>query len=172
MEKYENRYNADLANDWGNLVQRTLSMINKYRDGYVPECSDGFETPLLAEWRSLHSSVIDNLEVDYDNFRFSSILARLWQMIQLSNRFVEVQAPWKLYKASNDSQELDNTLYSLVEMIRIANILVYPVMPSISERIQSQLNIDYPITLEEASNWGRIQGNHKLGDIEPVFPKA
>jgi len=172
MEKYENRYNADLANDWGNLVQRVLSMVNKYRDGFVPGCSDNFETPLLAEWRSLHTAFIETLEAEYDNFKFSFILSKLWQLIQLSNRFVEVQAPWKLYKESNDSKELDNTLYSLVEMIRIANILVYPVMPSVSKRIQCQLNIDYPFSLEEAAKWGRTQPNHKLGDIEPVFPKA
>ena len=172
MEKYENRYNADLANDWGNLVQRVLSMINKYRDGYVPEYSDKFKTPLLDEWRNLHTVYMESIEAEYDSFRFSFILSKLWQLIQLSNRFVEVQAPWKLYKKSKDSKELDNTLYSLVEMIRIANILVYPVMPAISAKIQSQLNIDYPFSLEEAAIWGRTQSNHKLGDIEPVFPKA
>ena len=172
MEKYENRYNADLANDWGNLVQRVLSMIKKYRDGNVPLCSDNFETPLLSQWRNLHSALMETIENDYDSFRFSVVLSKIWQLIQLSNRFVEVQAPWKLYKQSKDSKELDNTLYSLLEMIRIANILIYPVMPSVSRRIQSQLNIDFPFSLDEALKWGRIQGNHKLGEIIPMFPKA
>ncbi|MDV7390180.1 hypothetical protein RZS08_02450, partial [Arthrospira platensis SPKY1] len=99
------------------------------------------------------------------------VLNRIWQLIQLSNRFVEQQAPWHLAKDAARQKELDNTLYSLLEMIRIANILIYPIMPEISEKIQQQLNLRTPFTLNEAAKWGRISAGHISGTIQPIFPK-
>ncbi len=171
MENYEVRYNSDLANDWGNLIQRVLSMINKYRNGSIPEPDKNFTTPLLEEWKTLQKVLVESIDADLNELKFNVILNKIWQMIQLSNRFVEVQAPWKLYKADNASKELDNTLYALVEMIRIANIFLYPVMPQIAQMVRSQLAIDYPFSIEEASLWGRMVAGHKPGKIEPLFPK-
>ncbi len=172
MENYEGRYNADLANDWGNLIQRVLSMVNKYRDGMLPAFDPAFSTPLLDEWKSNHSALIDSLDDDLNELKFNQILNKIWQLIQLSNRFVEVQAPWKLYKSDPQSKELDNTLYALLEMIRISNILIFPVMPTISEKVQQQLAIDYPFSIERANEWGVFKSGHKLGAIEPLFPKV
>lgn len=171
LENYDARYNADLANDWGNLIQRVLSMINKYRDGKVPAPDLLFSTPLLDEWKSLHKELLDTIASDLKELKFHVLLTKIWQLIQLSNRFVEVQAPWKLFKADPDSQELNDTLYALIEMIRIANILVFPVMPTISRKVQDQLAVDYPFTIDEAAVWGRIGAGHQLGAIEPLFPK-
>lgn len=170
MENYEQRYQSDLANDWGNLIQRTLSMINKYRDGKI-YFSDGFPNQVVDQWRDFHSGLLETMEDDYNAMRFNIVLAKIWQLIQLGNRFVDMQAPWKLYKQDKNSKELDFTLYTLAEMIRIANILIYPVMPSISTRVQAQLNIDYPVTVAEAALWGRIPSGHSIGQIEPLFPK-
>ncbi len=171
MENYHQRYQSDLANDWGNLIQRTLSMINKYRDGKVYSTRN-LSNPVVEEWRGILSDILGSIEEDYNTMRINIVLSKVWQLIQLSNRFVDSQAPWKLYKQDKNSEELDFTLYSLVEMIRIANILVYPVMPTISNRVQDQLNINYPITLDEASVWGRISSGHAIGKIEPIFPKS
>lgn len=171
LEKYDARYEADLANDWGNLVQRVLSMIHKYRSGKIPGFDDAFNTGLLTEWKQIYKEFLSAVDSLYDLMKFSGILSTLWQLIQLSNRFVEVQAPWTLYKQDKNSRELDNTLYVLVEMIRIINILLFPVMPTISTRIQGQLNIQAPFLLTEASQWGRINPGHSLGTVEPIFPK-
>ena len=171
IEKFDIRYEADLANDWGNLVQRVLSMIKRYRNGVVPQSDPSYSNKTVAEWKKLHQNLIDSIESEYDAMRFHVVLNRIWQLIQLSNRFVEQQAPWKLAKDETQQEELDNTLCSLIAMIRICNILIFPIMPSITERIQNQLNIDTPLTLEEASCWARIQAGHQIGNIEPLFPK-
>ncbi|RJP56291.1 MAG: methionine--tRNA ligase [Candidatus Auribacter fodinae] len=172
MEKYETRYNADLANDWGNLVQRVLSMVKKYRDGLVPAGMLDSSHDIVAEWKLLHDDLIKSIESLYDEMKFSVVLTKIWQMIQLSNRLVEVQAPWSLYKKDNASRELDNTLYALLEMIRVANILLYPVLPTICKKIQHQLNIDTDFAIEEAAQLGILKAGHSLGEIEPVFPKT
>lgn len=172
MEHYENRYNHDLANDWGNLVQRVLSMVKRYRDGKVPAGNKAYITEVIQEWKTLHTELIDTIESLYDELKFSAVLVKIWQLIQLSNRFVEVQAPWALYKSDKNSQELDDTLYALLEMIRIINILLVPVLPTISGRIRKQLNIDTDFTIAHAEIWGELQEGHVLGDIEPVFPKV
>ena len=174
IEKYEERYNSDLANDWGNLVQRVLSMVNKYREGKVPgyskvESDNGAK--LFEDWKQSLNDLLESIEDSYEKMRFSLILTKIWELIQNSNRFVEEMAPWKLYKAKND-QVLDNTLNTLVEMIRIVNILIYPVMPTISRRIQQQLNIENPFLITEAKVWNRLDPDHILGKIEPMFPKV
>ncbi|MCB1195055.1 methionine--tRNA ligase [bacterium] len=171
IEKFDTRYEADLANDWGNLVQRVLSMLKKYRNGVVPDADVSYGHETVIEWKQLHSALIDTIEEEYDAMRFHVVLNRIWQLIQLSNRFVEQQAPWNLAKDAVLQKELDNTLYSLLEMIRIANILIYPIMPQISEKIQQQLNLSTPFTLDEAAKWGQIKAGHVPGIIQPIFPK-
>lgn len=133
------RYNADLANDYGNLVNRTLNLAERFRGGEVPAVSaDGAEeTPL----RAAAAQAADAL-VGFEEFRTKQALEGVWLLVRAANAFIEVTAPWKLAKDEDQSGRLDEVLNAALEALRIIAILTWPAMPRASESLWSRLGLE------------------------------
>jgi methionyl-tRNA synthetase len=130
------RYNSDLANGLGNLVSRTLTMINQYRDGFIPAKA---EVDL--------SATIQRVQQFYDDLDFSRALEEIWSAISWLDGYIVQQQPWKLAKsqAEGAQDQLDGVLYTAAEYIRIITALVSPVLPATAVKIWRMLGMAYPI---------------------------
>lgn len=160
------RYNTDLANDLGNLVNRTISMSQRYRSGKL-KSSDAAD-PDLAAIRDLASSVIHRYHDSLGEFQVHAALEATWELVTRANGLVEQKAPWKLAKDPTQSELLDGLLYTLAETVRVLALLVSPVVPSASEKILEQLRASDLRKLV----WGELQDGHQLGAPSPIFPRA
>ncbi len=163
--RLEQRYNADLANDLGNLVNRTLSMIQRYRGGVVPKSSD---PDLRADAEKMTEAYRDRMtELDY-----SVALEKLWAFVTRANRYVEESKPWALAKDATQAARLDAVLYNLAESVRLISVLVTPFMPTVAGQIRAQLGVGGNLgALAEEVQWGRLPAGTKHGRVAPLFPK-
>jgi methionyl-tRNA synthetase len=163
------RYNSDLANGIGNLASRTLTMITQYRQGAIPE---SLGDPAIA---ALASETIESVQSAFDRFEFSKGLEAIWALISAVDKFIVQHAPWKLYKQQDDAsqKQLDATLYTAAEALRIATALLYPVMPQLTPRIWSQIGIAEPIESVRLDSlaWGGLNPGQKIGEVAAVFPR-
>ena len=165
------RINADLANDFGNLAQRVLSMINKNCDGKVPEYGDftDDDTKLLDDSLPL---LVTDMRVCIERREIHNALASLWGLIREANRYVDAQAPWALRKT--DPARMATVLYVLAEVIRWTAVLARPVMPDAAGRILDQLAIQQD---ESARNIAALEPGQRLVPGTPlpkpagVFPR-
>ncbi len=161
------RYNSDLANGFGNLASRTLSMIQQYRGGVTPK-SDG--TQRIAE--SATETVSSSLEL-FEKFEFSRALEKIWLLISAVDKYIVDLAPWKLAKDETQQKLLDETLYTAAETVRILCILLEPVIPESVRKIWEQLGM--PKSLDETRvaelHWGHLAGGQNLGIVSGVFPR-
>jgi len=185
------RYNADLANGYGNLVSRTLTMIQKYFDGIIPIAPEEFVTKSRFE-----SDIDDNNKVrvgvdvtttmflqslakffdEIGTYDFSKALSGLWRGIISWDLYLSSQAPWKL-NVSKDDAKLREILYTAAESIRIITALLYPILPYATASVWRQLGLG---DIEEAARngelkdlqWGGLKPGTKLGPLAPIFPRA
>ena len=163
------RYNSDLANGLGNLASRTLTMINQYRKGEIPAGGDGGAVGVLA------GQTIQTAQSAFDNFEFSKGLEAIWGLISAVDKFIVERAPWKLARSTEASgpAQLDDTLYTAAEALRIVTALLYPVLPESTAKIWSQLGMPDAIgSLRfESLAWGGLKTGQKIGEIAGVFPR-
>ncbi len=170
------RYNADLANGYGNLVSRTLAMIVKYFDGVVP---DDPKLPLLVSLKELAddftSGALPLFAERLDNLKFSLALETAWEMVAQVDGIITASAPWKLAAKSDPESrsELAAILYTAAEAIRIVTALVYPVIPEAATKVWRQLGLgDITKANLKDLRWGDLPPGTKLGELGPVFPRA
>jgi methionyl-tRNA synthetase len=163
------RYNADLANGLGNLVARTLSMIRQYRGGQIPASAG------LAEVAEEARRVMDAYREGMEAFQFSRALEALWGLLSLVDRSIVQFAPWKLVKDSTAEAQakLDAILYSAAEVVRLATVLLAPVMPQATAKIWAQLGMEQPLeaVMLDSLGWGQLPAGQKIGEGSPVFPR-
>ncbi len=129
-----NRYNADLANDLGNLFSRVLSMIKKYRGSVVPQVA-GTNDAL----REKMQRTVDIYKEQMERYAMHQALATVWELISLANRYVDEQAPWALAKDESKTDQLDRVLLNLAEALRVCAVLIHPFMPGKSEDMLERL---------------------------------
>ena len=166
------RYNSDLANGYGNLVSRTLTMIGKYFDGVVPEADARTQKQLIEDF----SKNIASIHKHFDDLEFSRALEYLWRVVAIMDMQLTKEAPWK---KPDDRSEEDHrkqqaeTLYQAGECIRIITALVYPVLPEAATKVWAQLGLG-DIQKADLKNlaWGGLKPGTKLGVFGPVFPRA
>ena len=161
------RYNSDLANGYGNLVSRVLTMIQKYFDGIVPRA--GTEPAISA-------GAIATAQKQMSALDFSLALESIWKMIAAADGFISAAAPWKLGAQTEDAaaeKKLAEVLYSAAESIRIITALLYPVLPDATAKVWAQLGLG-DIHKADLKNlaWGGLAPGTKLGELGPVFPRA
>jgi len=161
------RYNAELANGLGNLASRTLTMIKQYRDGVIPSPSGTPEPAASAR------TAIDAATRAFDAFEFSRGLEAIWVMLSSVDKFIVEQAPWKLAKTEGAGAQLDDALYASAEMLRIAVVLLHPVLPESTANIWAQLGMTTSLESFEIAklDWGQLPAGQKIGMIAPVFPR-
>ena len=163
-ERLVARYNGDLANALGNLLNRTLNMAHRYRDGLVGPA--GSDSPL----RGQANDAVAMYAQQMDDAQVHAALAAIINFATACNTYIEMTAPWKLAKEPERADTLDHVLYALAESLRIIGILVAPVLPKASSSILAQLNWKGDVLLANTV-WGGIPEGHQLGNPSPVFPR-
>jgi methionyl-tRNA synthetase len=163
-EGFENRYNTELANEYGNLASRSLAMIERYRDGVVPEARA--PAALVAELEGLAAAVCSRL----DRVEVSGALDDVWQTVRRLNRFVAEETPWKLAKDPEQADRLDSVLYALAEGLRVVSVLLHPYLPASAERLLAALGREDRSI--EGARFGSGSGGARIGELGQLFPKV
>ena len=132
------RINSDLANIWGNLVSRTIGMANKYFDGNITnkKVNEDLDKEFISQINKLKSKCDENI----DNLQISKVLEEIFDVLRLSNKYIDETTPWILAKDDSKKDRLETVLYNLLEAIRVTNILLRPFMPESTEKVISYLN--------------------------------
>jgi methionyl-tRNA synthetase len=161
---FEARYETELANEYGNLASRILAMIGRYRDGLVPDVD------LDPELDRDFDGLVDRVCALLDDAAVTAALDEVWQRVRRLNRYVEERAPWQLAKDESRSEDLDVTLRSLAEGLRVVTVLLHPWMPASTERLLAALGRP-DIGLAGAS-YGAVPGGAHVETIDALFPKV
>jgi methionyl-tRNA synthetase len=197
METMVLRYNADLANDYGNLVSRVTNMFEKYLDGRVPALPEAADAPagpaaeadrdLVGGLNGLAEAVAASLEC----LQYSDALREIWDRVKLINRYVEDSAPWNLAKTEDPAarRRLEAVLYNAAEAVRICTVFIWPVMPAAAEAAWHQLGLadalgpldgwtrseasapDAADGLARAAHWGRLPEGARVHKGDALFPR-
>ena len=163
--KFISVYNSELANDLGNLVNRALTMVTRYRSGNVPAAN---QMDLRADVEKACAAYREKMNV----IDLAGALESVRGLVSRVNRYVEETAPFRLAKQPEQAVRLDAVLYNLAETVRLLSVLVAPVMPGISRRIREQLGAGEKIgALGEELRWGVLVAGGKVGKVEPLFPR-
>jgi methionyl-tRNA synthetase len=163
-EGFERRYTSELANEYGNLASRTLAMIERYRDGVVPDSQPPSE--LAREFDGVAEAVNSRL----DDVDLTTALDEIWRRVKLLNRYVQDEQPWQLSKDDSQAGQLDTVLYSLAEGLRVVSVLLHPFMPESAERLLAALGRD-DLALESA-RFGALPGGARCGELGQLFPRV
>ena len=164
------RINSDLANVYGNLVSRTLSMVNKYFDGHINK-PDAETTEFDRDLIRCAAETVKKVDAKMDELRVGDAIEAVFDLLKRCNKYIDETEPWKLAKDNRNSVELNKVLYNLCESIRIAAVLLSPFTPETSEKVLDQLNTaarDYDSVL----TFGNLEDHHKVvSDVKPLFAR-
>jgi len=165
------RINSDLANDLGNLLSRTVGMIDKYFGGKLPSQQSGTEHD--AGLRETAASAVIRMELAMEGLHLSDALNEAWVLIRRTNKYIDETAPWVLAKDESKRAELAGVLYNLTEVLRIVSVLISPFMPNTPNAIREQLNIsgDSILTWESTKKFGLLPKDVSIAKGEIVFPR-
>ena len=170
------RYNSDLANGLGNLASRTLTMINRYFKGEVPYPSHtAARQPADDAIAEIADDVIRDHNALFDQLQFSKALEAAWGLVAAVDKYIVENEPWALgEKQDEDSRaRLATVLYTSAEALRVVTALVHPVIPDATARIWTQLGLGDIQKFELTTlKWGQLRLGTKLGEVQPVFPRA
>ena len=165
-EGFVERFNFDLCNDLGNLLNRTIGMINKYFGGVIPK----YEGTVNVQDERLEqetADLINKIEKEYDLYHINTALEEIWKIISMTNKYIDETAPWVLVKEEK-TRELASVMYHLAENLRKIGILLKPIMDNTSKEILSQLGIDD----EKLVTWESLKQNNLLQNDNKVIEKG
>ncbi|MBA4336196.1 methionine--tRNA ligase [bacterium] len=165
VERFEELYNSDLANNLGNLVNRVFSMTNRYFDGVVPRRSakdENFTVKYSAMWEKYHDAM--------NQFNLKKAIEEVIDHVDGANKYIEDEKPWSV--AKEDQEKLKDILYNLLEMLRHVGNALYPFIPEAAEKILNGLNQkSVSDNFGDAERWGTLNEGTKLGKVDPLFPR-
>ncbi len=164
------RVNSDLANDLGNLLNRTLGMLQRYRDGVVPAA--GAMEPEDVELRKAFTDLPAKMTRYFEELQFERAIEAVMEAVRKANKYITDVKPWELARDQASSERLDTVLNTLLEALRCASILLDPVIPAKAHELRKQLGIrNAPFDLSNASQWALIPAGTRTAPGEPLFPK-
>jgi methionyl-tRNA synthetase len=168
MSNFVDRYNADLANDYGNLVSRTTKMVRRYFAGRIP--SQGQHQPIDDDLRSTAARILPVYDSALDELRFSEALAAAMQLVGRANKYIEETAPWTLHR--NNDPRLGTVCAELLEAIRVSTMLLHPFIPRATSRVAQEigLTLDGDLT-NELRAWPRLTAGTEITVGEILFPR-
>lgn len=168
--KFEERYNADLANGIGNLTNRILVMIEKYSDSVIPEMTETNTDLINFLTQNIWPEYVKNMPI----WRFDKALDSVWKFLTYCDQIITDKQPWAMAKAGKD-QEVKNLLHHLAEALRHIAVMIWPVMPETAEKIFTQLGLDVSVELakplSELQNWVQLTVGNKIQKPEALFPR-
>ncbi|KGA96457.1 methionyl-tRNA synthetase [Alkalihalobacillus alcalophilus ATCC 27647 = CGMCC 1.3604] len=170
-EGFVDRVNFDLANDLGNLLNRTVAMIDKYFDGEIPayvKDATPFDAPLL----DLVDATVKKVEDSMEEMEFSVALTAIWQMVSRTNKYIDETQPWLLARDESKKEELGSVMNHLAESLRYISILIQPFLTETPAKIWAQLGItEEQTSWESLSQFGQLKAGTKVEKGNPIFPR-
>lgn len=160
---FKSRYQAELANGLGNLVNRSLSMLKRYRNGIVPARHDELAPDAAKAIADTRSSLEQN--------DLQGALQNIWQLVNRANQYVDQTKPFSLAKDPAQAKRLDEVLYNLVETTRVLAVLLSPFIPETTQKIYAQLGLKGSPEKFSESTWGSLAAGHAISDPAPLFPR-
>lgn len=166
-----NRFNNDLANDLGNLLSRTLTMIQQYANGQIP-----VPQGKGGRLKEIATALPDKVETAMNELGFHRALTDIWELVEETNKYIEQCAPWKLAKAPAQREKLKSVLYNAAEALRVLSLFLYPFMPRTAEDMATQLGLNAKLSftsgaLKKEGRWGRLKPGLKISSRKALFPR-
>lgn len=169
-KNFISRYNTDLANTIGNLVNRSVTMVNKYFNGTLNK-PQSFENEFDRDLIAVASKCVAEYNADMNEYKLSDAVEDVMMLARRSNKYIDETTPWVLAKDESSMSRLNDVLYNLIEAIRIIAVMLSPIVPSTSENIFNQINTDIK-SLESINEFGAIESNSKVGNASVLFARA
>ena len=167
-ENFVDRYNFDLCNDLSNLLNRTVSMVNKYFEGQVPKYN-GTPNEVDKEFEEYTSKQIEKFEELWNNYEIASSIQEIWNIVSRTNKYIDETMPWALAK-EEQKEKLESCMYHLIENLRKIAILIRPFMQETSNNILRQIGVDSKnISWNDLENMEILENTHVIEKGEPIF---
>ncbi|MCY4262838.1 MAG: methionine--tRNA ligase [Candidatus Dadabacteria bacterium] len=163
-----NRVNGELVNGLGNLVSRSLGMIERYLEGTIPRPLEFTESE--KEIENSYRETALQMHSDLEELAFNRALSRIWEFIALVNRYVDNQAPWKLAKQEGHEKRLGTVLWTLAESIRVISVLIYPFLPETAQNIREKIGLSPDVSAEN-TDWGHTEPGTSVVKGENLFER-
>ena len=166
------RLNSDLANNLGNLLNRTVNMMKKYFDGTIPTPATPGDEDSALEGKA--REVVDEVRKLYDELAFNKILQKIWELVDTTNQYIDKTGPWNLAKTDEGKERLKTVMYNAAESLRILGVLLFPFMPKSCESLMLQLGVKKTIEeqgMSSLDNWGNLLSDTKTQKAKQLFPR-
>ena len=162
-EAFVERYNFDLCNDLSNLLNRTVSMVNKYFEGQVPNYN-GQKNEVDEEFEKFTEEQINKFEEKFEEYEIANALQEIWTLISRTNKYIDETMPWSLAKDEENKDKLESCIYHLIESLRKIAILIKPFMNATAENIFNQIGINN----EDLKKWKTLREYNKIIDTRVI----
>jgi methionyl-tRNA synthetase len=170
-EDFIKRYNSDLANDLGNVLNRSLGMARKYFDGKISKGQEGPEdAELIRLAGNTGQRVRQALDYTKGDFNTHQALEAIWELIGAIDKYIDTAAPWTLKKQGEEAR-LQEVLHNIFNGIRLVGLWLFPFMPGTCEKLYEQINLKLPETFVAGAPWTAMPKTHSLGEASPLFPR-